>query len=96
MRPKYQDDVLFRFIPPCSTVLAKTVPIGEDWQHEIKFDGVRVQIYSGRLALSWRLGWQGWMNWKNTLLPPPSMAERHSLKSRSFQRLNVAAFFGRD
>jgi bifunctional non-homologous end joining protein LigD len=35
----------FRFIQPCSPVLAKTVPTGDDWQHEIKFDGFRVQIH---------------------------------------------------
>ena len=23
----------------------KTVPVGDDWQHEIKFDGFRVQIH---------------------------------------------------
>src|SRR5215468_2783818 len=26
-------------------VLANTVPTGDDWQHEIKFDGFRVQIH---------------------------------------------------
>jgi bifunctional non-homologous end joining protein LigD len=35
----------FRFIQPCSPVPAKTVPAGDDWQHEIKFDGFRVQIH---------------------------------------------------
>ena len=34
-----------RFIRPCSPVLANTVPAGDDWQHEIKFDGFRVQIH---------------------------------------------------
>jgi bifunctional non-homologous end joining protein LigD len=37
--------VFFRYIEPCSPVLAKTVPAGDDWQHEIKFDGLRVQIH---------------------------------------------------
>jgi bifunctional non-homologous end joining protein LigD len=35
--------VFFRYIQPCSPVLAKSVPAGDDWQHEIKFDGFRVQ-----------------------------------------------------
>jgi bifunctional non-homologous end joining protein LigD len=26
-------------------VLAKSVPAGDDWQHEVKFDGFRVQIH---------------------------------------------------
>lgn len=26
-------------------MLAKTVPAGDDWQHEIKFDGFRVQAH---------------------------------------------------
>jgi len=37
--------VFFKYIEPCSPVLAKTVPGGDDWQHEIKFDGFRVQIH---------------------------------------------------
>ena len=40
---KYQGDVFFKYIQPCSPILAKTVPAGDDWQHEIKFDGFRVQ-----------------------------------------------------
>jgi ATP-dependent DNA ligase len=37
--------VFFKFIQPCSPVLAKSVPAGDDWQHEIKFDGFRVQAH---------------------------------------------------
>ena len=37
--------MFFKYIEPCSPVLAKTVPGGDDWQHEIKFDGFRVQIH---------------------------------------------------
>src|SRR5215467_2559052 len=37
--------MFLRFIRPCSPVLANTVPAGDDWQHEIKFDGFRVQIH---------------------------------------------------
>jgi len=37
--------MFLRFIQPCSPVLANTVPAGDDWQHEIKFDGFRVQIH---------------------------------------------------
>jgi len=34
----------FRFIQPCSPVTAKSVPDGDDWLHEPKFDGYRLQI----------------------------------------------------
>jgi bifunctional non-homologous end joining protein LigD len=37
--------VFFKYIQPCSPVLAKSVPAGDDWQHEIKFDGFRVQAH---------------------------------------------------
>jgi bifunctional non-homologous end joining protein LigD len=33
----------FRFIPPCSPVPAKAAPTCDDWLHEVKFDGYRVQ-----------------------------------------------------
>jgi len=35
----------FRFIPPCSPVTAKSVPAGDGWLHEVKFDGYRVQVH---------------------------------------------------
>src|SRR5262249_14754866 len=35
----------FRFIPPCSPIRAKEVPAGDDWLHEVKFDGYRVQVH---------------------------------------------------
>jgi bifunctional non-homologous end joining protein LigD len=41
----YNFNVFFKFIQPCSPVLAKSVPAGDDWQHEIKFDGFRVQVH---------------------------------------------------
>jgi bifunctional non-homologous end joining protein LigD len=37
--------VFFKYIQPCSPVTAKSVPAGDDWQHEIKFDGFRVQAH---------------------------------------------------
>ena len=33
------------FIPPCCPIPAKAVPVGEGWQHEVKFDGYRVQVH---------------------------------------------------
>jgi bifunctional non-homologous end joining protein LigD len=33
------------FFRPCNPVTAKTVPTGDDWQHEVKFDGFRVRIH---------------------------------------------------
>jgi len=35
----------FRFIPPCSPIRAKEVPVGDGWRHEVKFDGYRVQAH---------------------------------------------------
>jgi bifunctional non-homologous end joining protein LigD len=35
----------FRFIPPCSPIRARTVPAGDGWLHEVKFDGYRVQAH---------------------------------------------------
>ena len=35
----------FRFIQPCSPVMAKSVPASDDWPHEINFDGLRVQAH---------------------------------------------------
>lgn len=37
--------MFFQFIQPCHPQSAKTVPAGDDWQHEIKFDGFRVQVH---------------------------------------------------
>ena len=36
--------MFFKYIQPCSLVLAKSVPVG-DYQHEVKFDGFRVQAH---------------------------------------------------
>src|SRR5262245_58609936 len=33
------------FIPPCIPVTAKSVPTGDGWLHEVKFDGYRVQAH---------------------------------------------------
>jgi bifunctional non-homologous end joining protein LigD len=38
--------VFFQFIRPCHPQRATTVPAGDDWQHEIKFDDFRVQIHN--------------------------------------------------
>jgi hypothetical protein len=35
----------FCFIQPCSPILAKAVPAGDGWVHEVKFDGYRVQVH---------------------------------------------------
>lgn len=37
--------MFFKFIQPCHPQRATSVPSGDDWQHEIKFDGFRVQIH---------------------------------------------------
>jgi ATP dependent DNA ligase domain len=41
----YHWSVFLKFIEPCHPQRATTVPAGDDWQHEIKFDGFRVQIH---------------------------------------------------
>jgi ATP dependent DNA ligase domain len=41
----YNFNVFFQFIQPCSPVLPKAVPAGDNWRHEVKFDGFRVQIH---------------------------------------------------
>ena len=35
----------FHFIEPCSPIVAKAVPTGADWLHEVKFDGYRIQAH---------------------------------------------------
>jgi bifunctional non-homologous end joining protein LigD len=37
--------VFFKFIQPCYPQRAATVPAGDDWQHEVKLDGFRVQAH---------------------------------------------------
>jgi hypothetical protein len=37
----------FHFIPPCSPIPTKVVPVGYDWVHEVKFDGYRVVVGFG-------------------------------------------------
>jgi len=37
--------VFFKFIQPCHPQRAKSVPAGDDWLHEVKFDGYRVQVH---------------------------------------------------
>jgi hypothetical protein len=44
VRPKFQGDVFFQFIQPCNPVTAKSVPAGDDWLHEPKLDGYRLQV----------------------------------------------------
>lgn len=38
----------FQFIPPSLPVLAKAPPCGNDWIHEVKFDGFRLQAHINR------------------------------------------------
>ena len=46
------------FIPPCQPWLALAPPTGDDWIHELKFDGWRVQVhnYAERTTLYSRNG----------------------------------------
>ena len=46
------------FIPPCLATLSTAAPDGEEWVHEIKFDGYRTQarLNGGKVMLSTRSG----------------------------------------
>src|SRR5215813_5990943 len=35
----------FHLIQPCSPMTAKSVPVGDAWLHEMKFDGYRMQVH---------------------------------------------------
>lgn len=52
-----------RFIAPCLATLSRAAPDGEQWVHEIKFDGYRIQahIEDGKVRLYTRKGldWTG-------------------------------------
>src|SRR5215210_474608 len=47
-----------RFIRPCEPSLVASVPAGDRWLHEIKFDGYRVQaqLQAGRVVIYTRRG----------------------------------------
>jgi bifunctional non-homologous end joining protein LigD len=47
------------FIKPCLARHASTPPSGEQWVHEIKFDGVRVQVLVAlpKVSLLTHNGW---------------------------------------
>jgi bifunctional non-homologous end joining protein LigD len=36
------------FVPPCEPTLRDSVPKGDAWLHEVKFDGYRMQIHKAR------------------------------------------------
>ena len=52
------DDPLPDFVEPCLATLRSTAPEGDDWLHEVKFDGYRVQarIERGAVRLLTRSG----------------------------------------
>ena len=49
------------FIKPQLATLKSKAPKGEQWLHEIKFDGYRIQVHinSGRKKVYTRTGWIG-------------------------------------
>lgn len=51
-------DPLPAFVPPCLATLTDAPPTGDDWAHEIKFDGYRLQarIANGSVQLLTRTG----------------------------------------
>jgi DNA ligase D-like protein (predicted ligase) len=58
MRPELFDEPLPAFVEPCLATLRSTVPTGERWVHEIKWDGYRLQvrIENGKVAILTRRG----------------------------------------
>ena len=66
------EDVLPRFIEPCLATLQDKPPAGEDWLHEIKFDGYRLQarISGGKIKLLTRSG----LDWTDRFGPAISKA----------------------
>jgi ATP-dependent DNA ligase len=69
--------MFFKYIEPCSPALVKTVPAGDDWQYEIKFDGFRVRIHKldDEMELYSRSGAgsagasRGWSRWSGNYRP---------------------------
>ncbi len=69
-----------KFIPPCLATLHKSVPRGEAWIHEIKFDGYRIQAhrFGGKATLYTRSG----LDWTSDF---QTIAEQlKKLKAKSF------------
>lgn len=58
MAPDAQGRVLSRFTPPALATLVDAVPTGDDWMHEVKYDGYRLQaiVHRGRCRLLTRSG----------------------------------------
>jgi bifunctional non-homologous end joining protein LigD len=56
--PKARARILPDFIPPALATLAAKPPVGEDWMHEIKFDGYRLvaRVEDGKTRLLTRSG----------------------------------------
>jgi bifunctional non-homologous end joining protein LigD len=47
--------MLAPYLPPAAPTLRSTPPHGEQWLHEIKFDGWRIQLHKhGRSSMPWR------------------------------------------
>lgn len=63
------------FVPPMLATLVAKAPDGEDWWHEIKFDGYRLQVLirDGRVQLMTR----GGLDWSETFGPdlPAALAD---------------------
>jgi hypothetical protein len=45
------------FVPPCELTLRDSVPKGDAWLHEVKFDGYRMQVH--------KAGWKVWLFTRN-------------------------------
>lgn len=57
-KAKDEADALPRFVEPCLATLQEKPPAGEDWLHEVKFDGYRLQarLSDGKVRLLTRSG----------------------------------------
>lgn len=62
-RPKQNSSAMPGFVEPCLARLQATPPAGQEWLHEVKFDGYRVQAHlqGGKIKLYTRTGldWTG-------------------------------------
>jgi bifunctional non-homologous end joining protein LigD len=67
MAPDAKGRAVARFVPPALATLVEAVPQGRDWQHEVKYDGYRLQaiIRNRRCQLLTRRG----LDWTSRFHP---------------------------
>ncbi len=76
-RPKTSAKTEFEFIPPQLATLVDRPPTGEDWVHEVKFDGYRIQSHIERRSI--RMLTRSGQDW----------TEKYSVIAKELQKLDV-------